>query len=232
METNMKTPIRLSPLHGRHTELGAGFSDVAAWKVPQAYQSAAREAAAIRERVAVADLSFKGKVTVTGDGAGDLIARTFQLVHRPDGRSLAANNGMTSLPLTADEYLLLSPPGGEDEIVRCLADAGEPAVTVVDLTHGLAGFLLAGRDSSHLLRKICALPFDAVDFPSGHVAQTSLARVHATIVRHDRDGLPAFEIYVERPYGEYVWDVIFDAGAEFGIVPFGWQMEEEIIVAG
>jgi sarcosine oxidase, subunit alpha len=220
----MDTPARLSPVHGRHTELGARFIEVAAWQVPQAYRSLEQEATTVRERVGVADLSFKGKVTVKGDGAGDLIARTFQLAHLPDGRSLTANNGLISLPLTADEYLLLSPPGGEDEIVRCLVQAGEPGITVVDLTHGLAGFFLAGADSAYVLSKICALPVEAPDFPNGHVAQSSLAKVHATIIRRDHDGLPAFEIYVERPYGEYVWDVIFDAGAELGIAPFGWQL--------
>jgi glycine cleavage system aminomethyltransferase T len=54
------------------------------------------------------------------------------------------------------------------------------------------------------------------------VAQGSLAKAHAIFVRNDVEALPAFELYVERPYGEYVWMCVMDAGREFGIVPFGW----------
>jgi heterotetrameric sarcosine oxidase gamma subunit len=225
----MNIPIRLSPVHGRHIELGADFTEMEAWAVPQVYQDAGQERSALRERVALADLSFNGKVNVRGEAAGDLIARAFQMVHNPVGRLLAATNGLRSLPLAADEFLLLSGPGGEDEIVRCLSETGDGSVTVVDLTHGLAGFWLAGPDSPHLLSKLCALSFDTRDFPDGHVAQSSLAKVHATILRHDRGRLPAYEFYVERPYGEYLWDVILDAGTEFGILPAGWQMREETV---
>jgi hypothetical protein len=40
--------------------------------------------------------------------------------------------------------------------------------------------------------------------------------------RYDVEALPAFELYVERPYGEYVWMCVMDAGREFGITPVGW----------
>jgi len=54
------------------------------------------------------------------------------------------------------------------------------------------------------------------------VAQTGVAQVHTTLLRHDLGDVPAFELYFERPYAEYVWNSLIDAGGEYGIVPFGW----------
>ena len=73
-----------------------------------------------------------------------------------------------------------------------------------------------------MLRKLCALPLDPRDFPNLRVAQSSLAKVHCILVRRDLGGLPGFDLYVERPYGDYVWRSVIDAGQEFGMVPFGW----------
>jgi glycine cleavage system aminomethyltransferase T len=45
--------------------------------------------------------------------------------------------------------------------------------------------------------------------------------VPALLVRRDLPGLPSYEVYASRDYGEYVWDVLYEAGREFGIAPIG-----------
>lgn len=242
-------PARLSPLHAKHRMLGAQFADQAGWQLPEAYTSAENETAAVRERVGVADVSAAGKLIVKGDAAGELLAEAFGVAPASPGDvSPAALQDEAGQPvsqvyvaqLTADEFLVLAPPGAERSAAQCLKTqirSSKPVlspvegseirnVTVVNQTSGLAGLVVAGPDSRELLGKLCALPFDPANFPNHHVAQSSLAKVHTVILRNDLSDLPAFELYFDRPYAEYVWESVMDAGNEFGIMPFGAAVRE------
>jgi sarcosine oxidase subunit alpha len=229
-----RRPVRLSPLHVRHQRLGAKLADQAGWPVPEAYTSPENEAAAVRERVGVADVSAAGKLIVKGDAAAKLLANVFGRVPEIPGRMSPVHPqdeaGQAYLArLSADEFLLLTSPGAEHAATRRLESRfanGEWRIAipaVIDQTSGLAGLVVAGPASRDLLSKLCGLSFDPTDFPNYQVAQSSLAKVHAIIVRNDLGNVPAFELYFDRSYGEYIWDSVMDAGGEFGIVPFGWH---------
>jgi sarcosine oxidase subunit gamma len=127
--------------------------------------------------------------------------------------------------LTSDEFLVITPPGSEGEFARQLEEkraASGLFVTLIDETSGIAALAVVGPKGYAVLSRLCGLPLLPDDFTDRRVAQTSLARVHTTIIRNDIMGLPAFELYFERPYGEYVWSCILDAGRGLGIIPIGW----------
>jgi sarcosine oxidase, subunit alpha len=218
---NADLPIRLSPLQARHEELGADFVVEAGWRLPQQYQNVAGETQAVGERVGLADVSFYGKLLLKGEGVAALISRSLRI----DGSNLTisatADQTVRRLRLLPDEYWLLTAPGGEDEARRCLETSTPEGVTIIDQTHGLAGLLVAGPYARDVVAKLCALSFDPLDFPNGLATQSSLAKVHAVILRRDLGNLAAFEIFVERPSADYVWQTILDAGIEFDIRPFG-----------
>lgn len=249
MSSDIQQPLRLSPLHVAHTRLGAGFESRAGWQVPQVYSAAEAEVGAVRERVGVADISPVGKVLVRGNAQDLLVAAL--------GSTPAAVGGVVDLvfkdaadvPLGAgyvarlmvDEFLLVTPVGVAQRIVGRVeqwrmarhANGVDSHVAIVDRTSGLAGALLAGPHSTELLSKLSALPVAGDRFPDRHVAQTGVAKVHAIVVRRDVAGAgsypsTAFELYVDRPYGEYLWDAVLDAGREFGSVPFGTAARESL----
>jgi heterotetrameric sarcosine oxidase gamma subunit len=127
--------------------------------------------------------------------------------------------------LTPDEFFIITPPGIEGRFARQLERECAVRglfVTLIDQTSGIAALVVIGPNSYNVLGKLCGLPLHPDDFPDRRVAQTSLARVHTTIIRNDIVGLSAFQLYFERPYGEYVWSCILDAGRESEIIPFGW----------
>jgi aminomethyltransferase len=229
-------PPRLSALHSTHEKLGARFVSLAGWQVPQTYSSPQDEAAAIREGVGLADLSWLGKLLVRGDPGAtlNLLGDAFGVgpVEVGHTTSIAVESQAASLwgrgylaRLVADEIMLFTPPGTEGEAIRRIEEkraADDLFLTVVDRTSGLAGLAVVGPAGREVLSKLCALPLNDRDFPNQRVAQGSLAKAHAIIVRNDVEPLPAFELYVERPLGEYVWMCVMDAGCEFGIIPLGW----------
>ena len=64
-----------SPLHERHTGLGAKLAAFGGWQMPLEYAGGGvlKEHAAVREGVGVFDVSHLGKATVTGPGAADFV---------------------------------------------------------------------------------------------------------------------------------------------------------------
>lgn len=231
-------PPRLSALHATHQALGAQFVARAGWQVPHLYTSPEDEAAAIRERVGVADLSSLGKLQVRGHAAQELLTEVLGARSVAPGYASPIVNEDQAGPssgggycarLTRDEFLVITPPGDEEEVARNIEEghlARGLFVTVINRTSGLAGLVVVGPVSQDVLSKLCALPLSPVDFPNYCMAQSSLAKVHTILVRNDMGSLPAFELYFERVYGEYVWTSVVDAGHEFGIVPLGWGAKD------
>ena len=142
------------------------------------------------------------------------------VVHMHDGRpgqkalkigEARPTNAGVLCRLAADEYLWLleSPEQWEATFAR-LAEAVEgQRGTVSDLTHGYGKLELSGPHAIALLPRLCGLDFSETGFPNGRVAQTSVAKVHATLVHLDERGNPAnYLLLVDRSVSVYVWQVM------------------------
>jgi heterotetrameric sarcosine oxidase gamma subunit len=113
--------------------------------------------------------------------------------------------------LAMDEVLLLADysQGWESTCARLEESVQGKNITVSDLTHGYGKLEISGPDAARLLPKLCGLDFSESSFPNGRVAQTSFAKVHATLVR--MDGLsvsPKYLLLVDRSLSAYVWEVV------------------------
>ena len=220
-------PQRLSPLHTRHQSLNVNLHLVEGWLVPEVYTASVDETTAMQNRVGLGDISIQGKLTLKGVKADGIISAT--LGKSPVNQGIvieAESKHLLVAKLTPDEFLILTPPGSEQGIANSLEAeiaSQNSFVSVINQTSGLVGLLISGPESTGVMRKLCALDFNPTDFPDLHVAQSSFAKVRTTIIRHDRDDLPAFEFYADRSCGEYLWNTILDAGSEFGIQPVGWE---------
>jgi sarcosine oxidase subunit alpha len=60
-------------------------------------------------------------------------------------------------------------------------------------------------------------------FPDLSCAQGMVAEVRATLLRVDRGGVPGYELYFGRDYGEYMWDSVLEAGEPAGLTPVGTE---------
>ena len=82
---------------------------------------------------------------------------------------------------------------------------------------------LSGALASEALAKLCAVDLSSRSFGLCDVAQTSLARVNAIILRQDLGITPCFHILSDASSAEYLWDVLLDAMREFGGAPVGLE---------
>lgn len=232
-----RTPSCRSPLHATHQTLQAQFEEYAGWQLPGVYKSVAEEVATVQQYVGVCDISAGGVLRIRGTQAHKVLAAMFDTAPASVGDVIVVRleHGQSKIAsLTRDEFLILTGPSTyskrqaiEQMLMRQVES--EQFVSVVDQTSGMAGLLIAGPASRSLMSKLCALSFHSDAFPNLHVAQSSFAKVHATLLRNDFGEVPVFELYVDRSYAVYVWETLMDAGQEFDIVPVGWTAIESLV---
>lgn len=114
-----------------------------------------------------------------------------------------------------DEWILLGRQTAVQTLVGSLDLSGH--VSVIDGTHSRALFRLTGEEATSVLEKLCSLDWNDHMTPDGAAVSGSVARVTCDIVRNDLEGSPSYLISCDRSYGQYLFEVILDAGQEFGI---------------
>ncbi len=129
-----------------------------------------------------------------------------------------------------DEWLVLAAPGGSGAVVAGLeAVAGSGGdgelVSVIDLTSGLAAMRLTGERAPDVLAKVCGV--DTGPAPDGTAFRSLVAGVVAEVIRDDGGGpgVRSYLIACDWSLGDYLFETLVDAGAEFGLTvvpPLEW----------
>ena len=162
----------------------------------------------------LSDASSITKWLVRGDAGGAAAAR----LAAPFGSSRDAGGGAVVLGSRPGEWIVVGPADAVAEVVAGLdgLDSSE-FVSALDWTHGRALFLVNGTDAPRMLEKVCSLDWSDAMTPNGAVASASVAKVTCDIARCDSDGTPAYMIFCDRSFGQYLFDALIDAGDEFGL---------------
>jgi glycine cleavage system aminomethyltransferase T len=104
---------------------------------------------------------------------------------------------------------------------------GEPPLTAprgaVDVTGAYTNLLLLGPSSPRILRLLTSLDVGEIALPNYACTETTVAHVHAKVLREDVSRLPAFHVLMPREYSESVWTSILHLGGEFGVSPAGLE---------
>jgi heterotetrameric sarcosine oxidase gamma subunit len=181
--------------------------------------SARRSEAALR----LADASPLAKVVLRADPVGAL-AHALGVAPWRAARDAAARLLVAAAP---GEWWLFARPGAAEAVVTALerlAD-GEPCA-IVDVTHGRTLLRLTGPRGVDLLAKVCAVDLHERVTPNGAAFRSSVAKVVTDVVRDDlptrgNGAEPPHErsylLHCERSVGQYLFDALLDAGAEFGV---------------
>ncbi len=128
----------------------------------------------------------------------------------------AGAGGVTAFWLGPDEWLVVTPPGCEDATARALRAALEGGhFALTDVSEGRAVIGLCGPRAREVLTKGCPLDLHAREFAPGDCAQSTLAK--ALVILHQTSAAPAYDIYVERSFADYLWSWLEDAAAEHGL---------------
>lgn len=231
---NPTSCMRRSFIYRELTKLGAQFGDVNGGAVPMTFGATREVELARARRLALADLSvlphagFKGRGTVEW-----LMAQGLQI--GPDSNvAYLQSDGAMAARLAPTEIFVLDSFSGSGALVQRLNTAWKWAETAPRPQQGYlvprqdshGWFMLAGEFAPEMFSKICGVDLRRDRFADGQIAQTSVAKMSAIIIRADRKGKDgrahaAYHVLADIASAEYLWPCLMDAGQEFGIQPVG-----------
>lgn len=217
------TPAKLTPLHTVTQHHGAQFAEIGGWHFAERYTSVETEMAIARSNVALADVTPHGKLQIEGAAARDAVKSAFGAAPEKIGSGNQVEVGHL-YRLRHDQFYLSTPPGGESKAQTQLESAIAAHtlfVTVTDVTHGLADLRLIGPASRAVLSQLCSLDFADDAFPNMTAKQTSVAKTKQLVIRRDFSPLPTYTLIGAQSLASYLWEVVMEAGHEFGIAPIG-----------
>ncbi|MEJ7795603.1 MAG: sarcosine oxidase subunit gamma family protein [Nocardioides sp.] len=175
----------------------------------------------------VVDQTPLAKVVVRADAVGrlaDALAVGAGHVSRP--RVSGATGVVLVTSVAPGEWLVLAAPGEQRLVIdwlEALVPRSDAFVSVVDLTHGRALLRLTGPSAVDVLAKECAVDLSDRGFPDQRTLRTSVAGLAVDVVRDDQAGVPSYLLHCERSSGQYLADVVLEAGAELGIDVDGFR---------
>jgi len=222
--------LRRTPFHARTSVLS----------IPQNYRRWAghivlgsydlhldREYWAIRDGVAVIDVSPLMKYVIEGPDAARLLHK---LTPRDVLKMAVGSVGYTGW--CDDEGRLLDDgtiSRLDDEVFRltsaepCLRwlamNAVGMDVRITDLTEKMAALSVQGPKSRTVLNLVCGKTLDKLKYFK--VMKNTIAGKKVTISRTGYTGDLGFEVWMDNADALAVWDALFAAGADYGIVPCG-----------
>ena len=213
--------LRKSPLHDRHTALGARMVEFAGWEMPVQYKGIGAEHAAVRSRAGVFDVSHMGEIDVEGPGASDFCQRvTTNDVGRLEPSqaqyTLLLNDragvidDLVIFRLEADRYLLCVNASRSAVDFAWLASHAGDDVTVRDVSDAYALLALQGPAAEAILQPFTALELAGLKAFNFLVGEVSGVRCIAS--RTGYTGEDGFELYCPAEHGVTLWDALLATG--------------------
>jgi len=232
-------PVRLTPMHHSHLQLGATMMNAGEWKRPEHYGNPEAEVRAVRQGVGIIDVSTLGKIDVRGPDAVEFLERIYtgKFSRLKPGRlryglmcteeGIILDDGVVAC-LAENHFFLTTTSGGAGSVYEWLTwwvTAWGLGVHITGQTASYAAVNLAGPRARDLLSTLTDVDVTNEAFPYMHMRLGTVAGVPARMMRIGFVGELGYEIHVPAEYGTHLWNSIMEPGAEFGIKPFGVEAQ-------
>jgi glycine cleavage system aminomethyltransferase T/glycine/D-amino acid oxidase-like deaminating enzyme len=250
--------VRLSPFYERERELGAVFYEAAGWERPHWYESnrglvdefsvAGREAEwdsrwwspiingehlAMRERVAIFDLTAFCVFDIVGPGALDCVQRVAvrqmdvklgRVVYTP---LLTPRGGfrsdLTIMRLDEEHFRVVTGGAHGMADLKWFADhlPADGTAQIFDLTSSWCTLGLWGPRARDVLAGITPDDVSHEGFPFATCRTIEMGPLQVLASRISYVGDLGWELYVPIEQGARLWDMVWEAGEPHGMVPAG-----------
>ncbi|MGI9414169.1 MAG: hypothetical protein ACR2PM_10895, partial [Hyphomicrobiales bacterium] len=177
-------------------------------------------------RLGLADLSPLPRTGFKGRDAVAWLDTQGLKVGEASNRAYACGKGSLAARLAPGEVLLLGSRDGSDDLAAKLnagwSDTGGLCVPVPRRDASF-WFNITGEHAAAMFAKICGVDLRPKSFDMHAIAQTSVARTNAIIIRDDISGTPAYHMLGDSASAGYMWGCLLDAMAEFDGRPVGLE---------
>jgi 4-methylaminobutanoate oxidase (formaldehyde-forming) len=255
-------PRRISPFHYRLQDLGAVFGKKNGWErvnyimpgepwrragedqrewggwIKEPYfDVVGAEHKAIRERVAMVDLTSFGKIEIKGPGALPLLQRLavsnmdqplgtviYTQFCKPNGGIIA---DVTITRLGADNFRLITGSGFVDNdrgYIKSNLSAENGAVEIRDVTENYACIGLWGPKSPTVLQAVTEDDISNEVLPYMRAKAITINGIEVLAQRISYVGEKGWELYAAFDKAAIVWDRLWDAGQSQSIIAAGYKV--------
>ncbi len=211
------------------------------WAKPPFFERLGQEHQATRERVSLFDLTPFGKIEVTGKGALPLLQRVADSnMDKPIGSAtytqfLNTNGGveadLTVTRLDEERFWVITGSGfiaNDMAWLQMHADEANDEVNVRDITEEWACLALWGPRARDVLQKVTGDDVSNAAHPYLMTKQISINGVKVYAQRVSYAGELGWELYVPYNRATLVWDLLIEAGGEFGIEVGGYKVLDSL----
>ncbi len=241
-------PIRKTPMHDWHDANGAHWEPVGHWRRPYAFvkagesveEAVAREVNATRQSLGLLDASTLGKLVVKGADAGKFLDMLYTnmmstlKVGKCRYGLMCSENGFLSddgvvARVDEDTWLCHTTSGGADRIHAHMEEWLQTEwwdwkVYVANVTEQYAQVGVVGPNARKVLEKLGAnFDLSAEALPFMGWSEGAIGNIPARAFRISFSGELSYEIAVPASQGQAFWDMLMDAGAEYGVTPYGTE---------
>jgi len=225
----MASLVRL-PLYDRFADLGGRFVEFAGFEMPVRFGSIVEEHQAVRNNVGLFDVSHMGEVEFIGPGAHEALNRiiTNDLARLDDGQALYTvmchpSGGIVDDLLiyrfNAEHYLCCVNASNRTKDFNHMKAAAAEACDVVDRSDEYIQLAVQGPNAVELVDSVADIDATAIppfSFQNGQIADT---RVLCS--RTGYTGEDGFELYYPTNRATEVFDALWAAGSDVGLVACG-----------
>ena len=215
---------RRSFLYRELGKLGARFEAVNGMAAPIDFGDPDGELAAAR-RLALADCTALPRTGYKGPRALHWLRGQGVAVGEEDNRAFEQPDGALAARLAPSEALILGALSGAPGLCARLDGtwsiglrSGAYRVPRADTN---CWFRVTGAEAPPMFAKLCGIDLRPHKFPDRSIAQTSVAKLSAIVIRADLGGVPAFHLLTDSASAAFMWSSLSDAMAEFPGRPVG-----------
>jgi 4-methylaminobutanoate oxidase (formaldehyde-forming) len=245
-------PLLVSPTYERLQELGAAFGEKSGWERANWFEPNAThgdealrprgwagrlwspaigaEHVACRERAALFDETSFAKIEVSGDGAAEFLEhlcanRVARDVGAITYTSMLNRRGgiecdFTVTRLAEDRFRIVTGTAFGQHDLAWIREHAPDGVAVEDVTSAYACLGLWGPKAREILQPLTTTP---LDFPYMRARELEVGPVQCLALRVTYVGELGWELYCAFSEGLALWDAIWSAGREHGLVAGGYR---------
>jgi len=227
--------VKRSSLHYIHLGLNASMIKESCWERPNWYIDPDKEMAQITETVGICDISPVGKLFIEGQKLDEFFNKIGYKTGVKRGNMVPhslSEGKMVLCRMSSNQLLVVTSPENIYPITNALTSRLTGCLHLTDLTSLYTGILVCGPQSRSLMQMLTNIDLRERVFPTMSCVQARVSDVHCIVIRNDRKSMIAYEIYVTRDLGQYLWTTIWDRGKALSLLPFGVEVLGRLISKG
>ena len=222
--------LKLTPLHSKHLGLGARMVDFGGWDMPVQYSGIIEEHHAVRNSVGLFDVSHMGEIEIRGPEALPLAqyVTTNDVSRLQNGQIQYAGllyqhggfvDDILVHKVAGDHYFLCVNASNQEKDFDHIRSANRWQAEVDFAGPRYAQLAVQGPKARATLQKLTRAELSGIRYY--HFVDEEVSGAAARIARSGYTGEDGYELYVAPGEAPRIWDLVLEAGREFGIKPCG-----------